>query len=121
MKVVCVVDDEPSVRKGIANLLKSAGYRCPCFASGQALLASPWRHRADALLLDLCMPGLHGFEVLRRLREQGVTLPAICMSAQATEQSEGEARAAGARAFLAKPFSADLLLCTLARVLEEPR
>ena len=114
MKVVCVVDDEPQVRKSLANLLRSAGYQAVCFASGEGFLASEWRTRAMALVLDMHMPGLSGADVQCRLKEVGLSLPVICMSADNSRDVARQALDDGARAFLAKPFSAEALLTLLA-------
>ncbi|WP_277374184.1 response regulator [Pseudomonas sp. AA-38] len=114
MKVVCVVDDEPQVRKSLANLLRSAGYQAVCFASGEGFLASEWCSRAMALVLDLHMPGLQGVDVQCRLKEAGFSLPVICMSANNSREVAQQALQDGARAFLAKPFSAEALLTLLA-------
>jgi len=119
MKVVCIIDDEPSIRKGIANLLKSEGYQPYCFESGALFLASPWKTQTDCLLLDMRMPGLQGLDVQRALREQGNTLPVICMSAQANEQAVERSLQAGARYFLSKPFTAEHLLRVIAAVFEK--
>ncbi|SFA62915.1 Response regulator receiver domain-containing protein [Metapseudomonas otitidis] len=114
MKVVCVVDDEPKVRKSLDNLLRSVGLRAVCFESGEAFLASRWPEQADALLLDVRMPGLKGAEVQALLAERRCPLPVICMSAEAGAQGAESALARGAHAFLAKPFSAEALLAALA-------
>ena len=114
MHVVCVIDDDPSVRKGVANLLKSEGYQAVCFQSGDSFLASDWIGRANCVLLDLCMPGLHGHEVQRALNGLGADVPVICMSAQATEQNVALALQQGACEFLAKPFTAEALLAAVA-------
>jgi FixJ family two-component response regulator len=114
MQVVCVIDDEPAIRKGVANLLKSAGYQAVCFESGARFLASPWRMQAACVLLDLNMPDLVGTDVQRALRAQHLTLPVICMSAQANPTHIDEALALGATQFLAKPFSAETLLNAIA-------
>jgi FixJ family two-component response regulator len=118
MQVVCVIDDEPSIRKGIANLLRSEGYLPLCFDSGESFLASPWHAQACCLLLDLQLPGLQGLDVLGALDGE---LPVICMSAQATEAQVSEALARGARRFLAKPFAAEQLLEAIAASLEPRR
>lgn len=114
MKVVCVVDDEPQVRKSLANLLRSAGYQAVCFASGEGFLASEWCSRAMALVLDLHMPGLQGSDVQCRLKEAGLSLPVICMSADNSREVAQQALQDGAQAFLGKPFSAEALLTLLA-------
>jgi FixJ family two-component response regulator len=119
MKVVCIIDDEPSVRKGLANLLKSEGYQPFCFESGASFLISPWKTQADCLLLDMRMPGLQGLEVQRLLHEQGATLPVVCMSAHASEESIQRSLDAGASYFLCKPFTAETLLQAIATTLKD--
>lgn len=119
MKVVCIIDDEPSIRKGIANLLKSEGYQPYCFESGASFLMSPWMTHADCLLLDMRLHGLQGLDVQRALREQSNTLPVICMSAQADERTVKRSLHAGASHFLSKPFTAEVLLQVLAAVLKD--
>ncbi|VXC73927.1 Response regulator receiver domain-containing protein [Pseudomonas sp. 8Z] len=117
MKVVCVVDDDPQVRKSLANLMRSAGYQAVCFASGEGFLASDYCARAQALVLDWHMPGLQGGDVLYRLKAAGVSLPVICMSADNSQALAEHALEAGAQGFLGKPFSAEALLALLAQLL----
>ncbi|AHL75509.1 chemotaxis protein CheY [Stutzerimonas stutzeri] len=119
MPAVCVVDDARSIRKSVANLLKSAGYEPVCFESGDLFLASPWRQRAACVLLDLWMPGMHGQDVLAVLRASGDSVPVICMSAHASETMIGQALAGGAVQLLKKPFTADALIEALANILKE--
>lgn len=119
MQVVCVIDDEPAIRKGVANLLKSAGYKPVCFESGERFLASPWRAQAVCVLLDLHMRGLQGPDVQRALQAQGYQLPVICMSAHANQQQTDEALALGATHCLVKPFSAEALLDAISDSLKE--
>lgn len=119
MKVVCIIDDEPSVRKGLANLLKSEGYRPFCFESGASFLTSPWKTQADCLLLDMRMHGLQGLDVQRLLQAQGSTLPIVCMSAHASQESIQRSLDTGARHFLCKPFTAETLLQVIATTLKE--
>ncbi|MGG2397677.1 response regulator transcription factor [Pseudomonas sp. SH1-B] len=119
MKVVCIVDDDIQVRKSLANLLRSAGYQPVCFASGEAFIASSHANTAMALLLDMHMTGrLQGIDVQRCLREMGTCLPVICMSADNSSAKAKKALEDGARAFLAKPFSAESLLSELAALSE---
>ncbi|BBP83855.1 MULTISPECIES: response regulator transcription factor [unclassified Pseudomonas] len=118
MRVVCVIDDDPSVRKGVANLLKSEGYSPVCFQSGESFLASPWKEQADCVLLDLCMPGLQGQDVQRSLNARGSRVPVICMSARASEQAISLARQQGAVGFIAKPFTAEVLLAAIGDALQ---
>ena len=114
MPIVCVIDDEASIRKGLTNLLRSAGYQPVGFASGESFLSSPWRSKAACVLLDLQLPGLQGDEVVRALNAE---IPVICLSAQTDERQIATCLAQGAR-FLAKPCEGETLLNTIASCLE---
>jgi FixJ family two-component response regulator len=109
MHVVCVVDDDFSVRKSLANLLKSAGYQPLCYDSGEAFLASPAVDTAACVVLDLCMPGLSGHHVQQQLRSRAKALPVVCISANGNG-AEARCLAEGAACFLAKPFTGEALL-----------
>ncbi|MDP2701473.1 MAG: response regulator, partial [Candidatus Rokubacteria bacterium] len=61
--LVGIVDDDPSVRKGLGRLVKSAGYRVEVFASAREFLARPQQEDPCCLLLDVRMPGLTGLEL----------------------------------------------------------
>ncbi|MFJ4344828.1 response regulator transcription factor [Pseudomonas sp. NPDC089401] len=112
---VCIVDDDASVRKSLANLLRSAGYETLAFAAGEVFLASAPARDAGCVLLDLKMPGMNGLEVQRELARQGWRLPVICMSAHWDEGAVQAAMRAGALACLGKPFPEEVLL----KVVEE--
>jgi len=112
---VCIVDDDASVRKSLANLLRSAGFGTVQFASGEELLASEHAPMAGCVLLDLKMPGLTGLEVQRELAQRGWRLPVICMSAHWDDLAVQMSLRLGARACLGKPFSEEALL----KVVEE--
>lgn len=118
MILVCVVDDDFSVRKSLVNLLKSAGYRTVSFASGEEFLSSSAVDDAACVVLDLKMPGMHGLEVQQRLMATGKPCGVICMSAHDDPDSVHRAMAAGAVCFLRKPFSEDVLLASITHVLE---
>lgn len=109
-RVVAVVDDDPSLRRAVRNLLTSAGFHVEAFASGEAFLASVQRNAAGCLVLDLSMPEMSGFELLARLRSDGATIPTIVLTAHCDEEIRQRSLAAGAVAFLAKPFQADALV-----------
>jgi FixJ family two-component response regulator len=116
--MVCIVDDDFSVRKSLANLLKSAGYFTVSFASGEEFLASSAVDDAACVLLDLKMIGMHGLEVQQRLNLMGKTLGVICMSAHEDEESVSRAMIAGAVRFLRKPFAEEVLLASITQVLD---
>jgi FixJ family two-component response regulator len=108
--LVAVVDDDPSLRRAVRNLLASAGLRVETFPSAEAFLESPLRQSAGCLVLDLSMPQMNGFELLEQLRAAGSRLPVIVLTAHADEEVRRRSFSVGASAFLAKPFQADALV-----------
>jgi CheY-like chemotaxis protein len=81
---ILVVDDDPALRDVLSNLLAEDGWRVKTAADGEAALALLQREKPTALVLDLMMPRIDGFEVLRTLREQPTTrdLPVIVVTAK---------------------------------------
>ncbi len=110
MIIVCIVDDDASVRKSLANLLRSAGYRSRVFASGEEFLALENFDDVACLLLDLKMNGLSGLDVMRALTLKGRKFPVICMSAHWDEATLAESSRYEPIECLRKPFSGDVLL-----------
>ncbi|RQS35324.1 response regulator [Burkholderia sp. Bp8992] len=110
MAIVCIIDDDASVRKSLASLLKSAGHTALPFESGEAFLAAGLLDGVVCVLVDLKLKGMSGFDVQRLLVERKVTLPVIFMSAHGDDESVRRALAQGAFAFLRKPFPSDDVL-----------
>lgn len=105
---VLVVEDTPDSLEFVRTLLESAGHRVACAATGEEAVRLGRARRFDLILLDLVLPDVDGVEVARRLAETGT--PLVAMSAHLDRWSEEEARRAGFRRFLPKPFkTADLL------------
>ena len=99
------VDDQPDIR-GIVGLAlgKIGGYTVLGCASGEEALAAVAGFGPDLLLLDRSMPGMDGLELLRRLREAGVAVPAVFFSAKSFPGDVETYRAAGAIGTVSKPF-----------------
>jgi signal transduction histidine kinase/CheY-like chemotaxis protein/streptogramin lyase len=114
-----LVEDDPIVAAVIAGLLQQQGHAACHVGNGLLALAELDRHRYDAVLLDLDLPGVDGFQVARliRQRETGIRLPIVAVTARSGEADEARAREAGMDGFLRKPLSGDELAATLARVL----
>ena len=112
--LIAVVDDEPSIRKALRRLLSASGHQVKTFASGQEFLEelAPWR--PDCLVLDLHMPGLSGLEVQRELARVGDPLPIVIVTAFDEPESRAQCLAAGATAYLLKPFDDQALLDAIA-------
>jgi twitching motility two-component system response regulator PilH len=115
-----IVDDSGTVLSVLGRMLKQAGVQVTTAASGEDALASIDAQRPDAILLDIVMPGMDGFSVLRALRSDAGTrdIPVIMMSGneQATEQYY--AQRIGADAFLRKPFGRSDVFSHLERLLD---
>lgn len=116
MAVICVVDDDCSVRRGLSNLLRAEGYDVISFASGEELLAEFKNLAVSCILLDLKMPGLSGTDVLQALALHSSTIPVICMSAHWDSHSLQLAARWGAVDCLRKPFVIDQLLSLIVRL-----
>ena len=108
--MICVVDDDESVRTAIVRLLKSVGEDSRSFASGEAFLAADVVSSTHLLIIDVRMKGASGLDVQAALRRQGLQIPLVFISAHADAALRDAALAAGAAGFLSKPFSADALL-----------
>jgi two-component system response regulator FixJ len=107
---VFIVDDDDGMRRGMAFLLKAAGYRASAFASGQEFLDFFSPGMSGCLLLDVRMPGMSGLELQQRLGEMGSELPVIVVTAFANVPMAVRALKAGAFDFIEKPFEgADLV------------
>src|SRR3954452_19590626 len=107
---VAVVDDDDSVRKALSRLLRSAGMEAETFDSAEGFLESLPGRRPDCLLVDVCMPGMDGAELLQRLNDEGFNLPAIVITAHDDEHARDTLRFAGAAALLLKPLDDQVLL-----------
>jgi len=108
--VVCIVDDDSSVRRSLSNLLRSAGFDTLSFASGEDFLASEQALGAGCALLDLKMQGLSGADVQKELIYLDNPLPVICMSAHWNDKALSDSMRKGAVACLSKPFTEQALL-----------
>jgi FixJ family two-component response regulator len=115
--LVLVVDDDPSVRKALHRLLRSAGLAVEVFASGSELLAFERPPRPTCLVLDLHLPGLDGLDLLRRIVAEAPDLPVAVLTGEADPGLKARVLRAGARTFLAKPFEESRLLKEVRRLL----
>ncbi|MGD8912697.1 MAG: response regulator [Candidatus Thiodiazotropha sp.] len=120
-KQVLVVDDNPLSRKLLNDILSAEGYSVRLAASGSEALNAIAKEPPDAILLDIMMPGMDGFEVVRRLKaDKHIFLPPIIMvSALDDEGSSARLAAAGINAMLTKPIDRWELCSLLTRMLSE--
>ena len=102
-KLVCVVDDDRSVRLALNRLMQKHGYDSLGFSSGRECLDGHEVDQADAVIIDVSMPGMDGFELHTLLRASGRRIPTIFMSAFANRQYVARAKSVGAVTLLSKP------------------
>jgi len=107
---IAVVDDDQSVREALENLISSVGFEVKLFASAEEFLDSDALLKTDCAVLDMRLPGISGFELQRKLAVDGQSIPVIIITAQGDDKTRDEALAAGAIAFLKKPFKEEVLL-----------
>ncbi len=116
-KRVLVVEDEATLLLGLVENLKFAGYDVLQAEDGPGGYETALRERPDAMLLDIMLPGLSGFEVCRKLREKGLQIPIIMLTARGDQFDKLHGFEMGADDYVTKPFSVDELLARLKAVL----
>lgn len=110
-RLVAVVDDDISVRESLESLIRSVGMQVKVFASAEEFLRAAHDGIADCLVLDVRLPGMSGLELHRYLLGQNCKLPAIFITAHASDdRARLEARSDWTVAYLTKPFAEDELL-----------
>ena len=106
---VAIVDDDPGVRRAMARLATSLGWKASAHASGEALLDAMTSEAPSHILLDLHLPGLQGPSLISVLREHPAPVQVIVMTGFDRPGARAACLAAGATAYLLKPVSrADL-------------
>ena len=103
--VVLLVDDDPAVRRSVADFLDLEGFAVVPASGGRAALEAAGRVDPAVLLLDLTMPDLDGLEVLTRLREQGNDVPVCILSGRDDVDDRVRGLQAGADDYVVKPFA----------------
>ena len=106
-KTVLLVEDNPHNRKIFSGMLVHSGFTVVEAEDGHQALAAVAKALPDVILMDLSIPGVDGWEVTRRLKDDARTkaVPIIALTAHAMRGDEERARAAGCDHYLAKPIS----------------
>jgi FixJ family two-component response regulator len=110
LSLVSVVDDDESVRESLPDLIRVFGFEAQSFRSGEEFLASSYLGRTKCLILDICMPGMNGFDVRRELKTRNHAIPVVFITAQRDEDAGSRPLEEEAVACLLKPFSDTALL-----------
>ncbi len=112
MKVL-IVEDEPLLASTLTVGLRAEGFDVVAVASGVDGLSHAVEHEFDVVVLDIMLPGLNGYEVLRRMRARGVRTPVMMLTAKDGDYDQTDAFDLGADDYLTKPFSFIVLVARL--------
>jgi len=118
---IFIVDDDPSIRLALENLLSSMGQQVQTYAAAQDFLRDCPRNPSGCLVLDVQMPGLSGLDLQSELSRAGIHLPIIFITGHGDIPTTVRAMKAGAVEFLTKPVSDSELLAAIDQALERDR
>ncbi len=102
---ILIAEDDQVLADGLLRSLRSAGYAVDQVGSGTEADAALAAHEFDLLILDLGLPKMHGFEVLRKLRGRGSSVPVLILTAADSVEQRVKGLDLGADDYMAKPFS----------------
>ncbi len=102
---ILVVDDEPSIVDAVATTLRYEGYRVSQASSGQAALSAAQDTAFDLVVLDVMLPDIDGFRVTRRLREDGIRVPVLFLTARDAVDDKISGLTVGGDDYVTKPFA----------------
>ncbi|MBI5474532.1 MAG: response regulator [Ignavibacteriae bacterium] len=116
---ILVVDDEDALRTVLSAELNSEGYDVGTAADGSEALAELQKDKFDLVLLDIKMPNMNGFEVLKVIKEKHQGTKVIMLTGFADLKNAIESKKLGAEDFVSKPYDLVDLLTTIDRVMSE--
>ena len=119
--IVFVVDDDVWLRESLETLIKDEGWQPETFASAQEFLDHPPTFSPSCLVLDICLPGLNGLELQKRVAVERTDMPIIFITGHGDIPMSVGAMKAGAVEFLTKPFNDTVLLAAIRQALERSR
>ena len=121
MMRVLVVEDNDTLAFGLRNNLEIEGYAVDVASDGPSGLAAARREPPDLIVLDLMLPGMDGYRVLRQLRDDGLTMPVLILTAKGEEADKVLGFRLGADDYVTKPFGVLELLARIEALLRRTR
>ena len=120
-ETILVVEDDPAIVKGIQTNLRFEGFEVLSAGDGERGLELAVDKAPDLILLDVMMPRMNGFEVLRELRRREIEIPVIMLTAKGEEMDKVRGLDLGADDYVTKPFALQELLARVHAVLRRKR
>ncbi len=118
---ILLVEDDPSIQRGLELNLKLEGYQVKVEPDGAAGLKTAAAWKPDLVLLDVMLPVLSGYDVCRELRRQSATLPILMLSARGAEMDKVKGLDLGADDYISKPFGLNELLARIKALLRRSK
>ena len=120
-KHVLLAEDEPNIVESLTFLLDRAGFEVSVETDGQKALDRARAEQPDVLILDVMLPEMDGYEILRRLRadQRTAALPILMLTAKGQPKDRATAEDLGATEFMTKPFSNADVVATVRRLAEQ--
>ena len=120
IKIVSIVDDDASARAGMEAFVNSIGFTACVFDSAEEFLRSLQIEETSCVITDVQMPGMSGLDLQNQLAIQGRRIPIILITAFPEQSARERALAAGAFAYLDKPFDGEAMASLLRKALATP-
>ena len=110
--IISIVDDDASVREGLADLVNSMGFQAKTFRRAEHFMKSHWLRNTSCLIADVQMPEMTGLELYSALVDLGIKMPTILITAFPNNDDRDRALDAGVSCYLTKPFEkGELITC----------
>ena len=99
-----IVEDEPAIARGLTDIFRQHGFDVLAEADGESGLAAALSSKPDLILLDIMLPRINGFEICRAVRQQGIDVPIVMLTAKGREEDIVRGLNLGADDYVTKPF-----------------
>ncbi len=116
-----VVEDEPNILELLSASLRYAGFEVVTAAAGTEAVQAAQRHRPDLIVLDVMLPDMDGFDVIRRLRGGGARIPVVFLTARDSTEDKIRGLTLGGDDYVTKPFSLEEVIARIRAVLRRTR
>src|SRR6476620_4895378 len=116
-----VVEDEPTILELLAASLRYAGFEVITASAGTEAVQAAGRHRPDLIVLDVMLPDMDGFDVIRRLRGGGTRIPVVFLTARDAMEDKVRGLTLGGDDYVTKPFSLEEVIARIRAVLRRTR